>query len=277
VDKTKSPILILIVLIIVSLALAGGLFHLLQKEHATNATLQKELDELKTKQGVLEKSLDDSKKILVESDKKLKEARLRIDALNSELEVEKSGKEEALKQAEQLKGDLAKQNELRAGLETKLIQTRENMRDLEKQLGELTNKKEDLEKKIQDLEAAAQQPQPQNKGIDLGTVVVGPEQAKAPAAVEGAANVEPVQKKARNSAQEGKVLVINKDYNFVVINLGSKDGVNIDDVFSVYRGNKYIGDVKVEKIHDSMSAAELLSSDIKNKIKEGDSVLEKTR
>ena len=276
-DKTKSPILILIVLIIVSLALAGGLFHLLQKEHATNATLQKELDELKTKQGVLEKSLDDSKKILVESDKKLKEARLRIDALNSELEVEKSGKEEALKQAEQLKGDLAKQNELRAGLETKLIQTRENMRDLEKQLGELTNKKEDLEKKIQDLEAAAQQPQPQNKGIDLGTVVVGPEQAKAPAAVEGAANVEPVQKKARNSAQEGKVLVINKDYNFVVINLGSKDGVNIDDVFSVYRGNKYIGDVKVEKIHDSMSAAELLSSDIKNKIKEGDSVLEKTR
>jgi len=62
-----------------------------------------------------------------------------------------------------------------------------------------------------------------------------------------------------------------------VINLGSKDGVNIGDIFSVYRGNKYIGDIKVEKIHDSMSAAELVSSDIKNKIKEGDKVLEKTQ
>ncbi len=280
-DRSKSPILILIVLIIVSLALAGGLFHLLQKEKATNVTLQKELDEVKLKQKVIEKNLEDSKKLLAESDKKLKETQLRIDALTSELEVEKGAKDEALKMLDQLKSDLTKQNELKTGLETKLTQVRDSMRELEKQVGELTGKKEELEKKIQELETVTQQAQAQaqNKGVELGTIVVGPEDyAKAAAALkEGEAVQQPVVKKAKNSAQEGKVLVVNKDYNFVVINMGSKDGVNIGDVFSVYHGNKYLGDVKVEKIHDSMSAAELLSPDIKNKIKEGDKVLEKTQ
>lgn len=279
-DRSKSPILILVVLIIVSLALAGGLFHLLQKEKVTNATLQKELEEVKLKQKVVEKNLEDSKKSLAESDKKLKETQLRIEALASELEVEKGAKEEALKTLDQLKSDLAKQNELKTGLETKLTQTREGMRELEKQVGELTGKKEELEKKIQELENVAQQAQAQaqNKGVDLGTVVVGPEDtAKAAAAPkEGEDTPQPVLRKAKNSGQEGKVLVINKDYNFIVINMGSKDGVNIGDVFSVYHGNKYLGDVKVEKIHDSMSAAELLSPEIKNKIREGDKVLEKT-
>jgi len=60
-----------------------------------------------------------------------------------------------------------------------------------------------------------------------------------------------------------------------VINLGSKDGVALDDVFYVYHSNKYIGDIKLEKIHDSMAAAGFVSANIKNKIAEGDRVVKK--
>jgi hypothetical protein len=76
---------------------------------------------------------------------------------------------------------------------------------------------------------------------------------------------------------EGKVLVVNNDYNFIVINLGNKEGVEIGQLFSVYRGNKYIGDVKVEKVHDSMSAAGFVTPDIKDKVNEGDKVVRKNK
>jgi hypothetical protein len=71
--------------------------------------------------------------------------------------------------------------------------------------------------------------------------------------------------------------VINNDYNFAVINLGSKDGIDIGAVFSVYHDNKYIGDVKVEKVHDSMSAVAFVSAEMKSSVYEGDPVVRKTR
>lgn len=78
-----------------------------------------------------------------------------------------------------------------------------------------------------------------------------------------------------SKALEGMVLVINKEYNFAVINLGSNEGVKIDDKFSVYHAGKYVGDVKVEKVHTSVAAAGFVSDDIKDKINEGDKVVQK--
>ena len=75
------------------------------------------------------------------------------------------------------------------------------------------------------------------------------------------------------SGLQGKVLVINKDYNFAVINLGSKDGIKLGDIFSVYHNDTYIGDVKVEKIHDSMSAAGFSSLEGGTKVGENDKVV----
>jgi hypothetical protein len=76
------------------------------------------------------------------------------------------------------------------------------------------------------------------------------------------------------SQSEGKVLVVNKEYNFAVISLGSRDGVAVGKVFSVYHNGAYIGDMRVEKVHDAMSAAGFTTLD-KNKISEGDKVSSK--
>ena len=76
---------------------------------------------------------------------------------------------------------------------------------------------------------------------------------------------------------EGKVLKINRDYNFVVINLGSKDGIREGEIFSTYHNNKYIGNVKVETLHETSAAAGFLSNDIKNNISEGDKVVQKIK
>ena len=43
------------------------------------------------------------------------------------------------------------------------------------------------------------------------------------------------------------------------MNLGSNDGIDVGKVLSVYRNNKYIGDIKVTRLQSDMSAADLVS------------------
>ena len=51
----------------------------------------------------------------------------------------------------------------------------------------------------------------------------------------------------------------------------------MDFGFPIYHNNQYVGDVKVEKVHDAMSAAGFVSADIKDKISEGDKVVPKSK
>ena len=262
-EKAKSPIVIFIILILVSLSFAGTAFFLLQKEKTKNLSLQEELDSLNIKHNAAEIRLEEYKKTISQLDLKLKDAQTNIDTLSSTLEQETKAKQEALDQLQQLKTDLQQQKGLRADLETKLEQTQKNAEKAQAQLKEIESKKAELEAKIKDLEAQVQQiqgqQQAQAQGVELGTIVVGPEE------------------KAITSSLEGKVLVVNKDYNFAVINLGSKDGVNAGDVFALYHNNKYIGDIKVGKIHESMSAADFTSGSIKDVVSEGDRVVQKAK
>lgn len=59
-------------------------------------------------------------------------------------------------------------------------------------------------------------------------------------------------------AVTGKVLVVNKEYAFVVVNLGKGSNVNIGDILSVYRDDDFIGRVEIEKVEEKISAATIL-------------------
>ncbi|MCG2704118.1 MAG: hypothetical protein L6366_07090 [Candidatus Omnitrophica bacterium] len=71
---------------------------------------------------------------------------------------------------------------------------------------------------------------------------------------------------------EGQVLVVNKEFAFVVINIGEKDGIQESQVLDVYRGQDLLGKVKVERIYDTMSSAVILPEATKQELKEGDIV-----
>ena len=44
----------------------------------------------------------------------------------------------------------------------------------------------------------------------------------------------------------------------MIFNLGLKQGVKPEDVLSVYRGDEYLGDVKVTRVQDEMAAADII-------------------
>ena len=290
-NKGKAPIIILIALIAVSLVLAAAVFYALQQEKSKNLALQAELADVKTAQKISESKLDESKKAISGLELKLREAQDKVDNLTSELEQERTARQEASSQAEQLKVELAQLEKTRVELENKLTQAQGERRKQQDLLAQLENKKLNLEAQIKDLESQLEQAK--TKDVELGTIVVAPEGGASPVTASPvtaspATSAKPGKassptkasmnfNQAAASSFEGKVLVVNKDYNFVVLNMGSKDGVRIGDVFSIYHSNKYIGDVKVDKVHDSMAAAGFLSVDLKDKVSEGDKVSAKTR
>ena len=70
----------------------------------------------------------------------------------------------------------------------------------------------------------------------------------------------------------GKVIKVDKKYAFVVLDLGNRDNLRVVDILSVYRGNKFIGKVRVERLEDDRSAAVILPEWINTQFKEGDKV-----
>jgi len=275
VSKASTPIVILVVLIIAVLSLAGGGFYLYQQERAKNLQLQDQIEEISTKQRITETKLKESEKLISDLQLKLKDASSQIDILNTGLQQEKTARQEALAKMDQLRMDLEQQKKSRSDLETKLNQAQTDVRKTQAQLRELESQRVELETKVKNLETESQ-------GVELGKIEVVPEAVVSKAKTKRIPAPSPTvtEKKEKAapaiSAVEGKVLVINKDYNFVVMNLGSKDGIKIGNTFAIYHNNKYVGDVKVEKVHDSMAAAGVISGDI-NKVSEGDKIVQKVK
>ncbi len=270
--KHKGAILlpVLIILIIISLALAAGGFYSYQNEHAKTIQLQAQIDELNTRQRITEGKLEESRKKAAEFQLKLQEANVQIDSLTNELAQEKSLRLEASNKLEQLKVDLEQQKVLRQDIENRLNQAQDDGKKIKEQIKVMQQQKAELEAKIKNLESIS-------SGVELGKVVVNNETAKEKSSAPAPA-VKPGKKSAAPQVKrlEGKIMVVNKDYNFAVLNLGSKDGVNTGDEFSVYHVGKVIGVLKVEKVHESMAAAGF-AEDLKNIISENDKVVQKAK
>ncbi len=268
--KAKSPVILLVILMLISLFAAGTGFYLYHKEYAKNVELEEKIEELSNKERITEAKFLEAQRILSLLEAKFRGATDQINNLTNELNQAKTSKEDTLSQLKQAKADLEEQKGLRLDLEDKLNKVRSQVDSMQNKLDALESEKKNLEPKVKNLEANPQ-------GVELGKIVVNPEAIaanslymKQAASVEQDKEVAPAEKSAK-----GKVLVVNKEYNFVVISLGSKDGVKLGQVFSISHENNYIGDVKIEKLHDSMAAASFLSDEIKNRVNEGDKVVKK--
>jgi uncharacterized protein (DUF3084 family) len=285
--KDRASIVLLIVLILISLSFAGGAFYLFQKERNEKLELQGKLEDINVNLEKTRVELDNSKKQISDFERRLKDAQAQIETLTSDLKQEKEAKQSALEQIGQLKSDLERQRADRDDLERRFTQAQDDFKKAQAQLKSLESKKMELEVKINDLEMKSQDLETKVQGIELGKIVVTPEATQPAQIATKPVSEKPAVGKRTSRKQEkaapattgleGKVLVVNRDYNFAVINLGGKDGVDIGDVFSVYHNNKYLGDIKIEKVHDSMAAAGFLSADIKDKTSEGDKVVQKKK
>ena len=61
---------------------------------------------------------------------------------------------------------------------------------------------------------------------------------------------------------KGRIVTINREHNFVVIDLGKQDGIDIGNRFNVYRGEMFLGSVEIIQARDRIAAADI--KDIKD-------------
>ena len=71
---------------------------------------------------------------------------------------------------------------------------------------------------------------------------------------------------------DGKVLSVSEKYNLMVISVGKNDKVAVGMEFTVYRGDKYVGKIRVEKVQKDWASAFSLEDFQADTIKVGDSV-----
>lgn len=71
---------------------------------------------------------------------------------------------------------------------------------------------------------------------------------------------------------KGKVLLVNDRYDFVVIDVGARDGIEKGMVLIVHRGKEFIGKCQVGKVYNDKSAADLVLDWMKDDVLVGDGV-----
>ena len=192
-------------------------------------------------QNELAETMKAKKKLLLELEevKVIKsDLELKLSALEAQAKMLGENYEKEKAQAESMKRDLTKKDSELASIKGQVDAVKNEKQSLQAtlddeklkyaQLRERVDKlvavKDELEKKIKDVVG--------KQGVELERIVVKEE-----------------------GELEGKVLVVNKEYNFIVTNIGSEDNVTLGDIITVFRDGKYVGEGQIEKIYDTMSAS----------------------
>ncbi|MDE1920965.1 MAG: hypothetical protein KGJ09_02690 [Candidatus Omnitrophica bacterium] len=270
--RTLTIFVILIIVLLVSSTSIGFYLYHLEKRMLKN--IERQLDSANAEGVKLQAQMKDLQGQLALSQDKNKEADQKInnlldeedlnEGLRAALKKENAGLKsqlENLTQAGQnMKADLDTANVKLSQFQDLLKTSQDKAAVLEARLSKLTETNRQMQDKLNALnsgspgqEASTAQPAPSGgKGaMELGKIVVGPP----------------------SGATQGKILSVDTDADFVIFNLGLKEGVKPDAVLSVYRGTRYLGDIKAARVQDEMAAADIVPPLTGKDIQKNDTVV----
>jgi hypothetical protein len=266
-------VILVIILLLSSTCIGFYLYHLEQRMRKNTESLldtsradgMKLQTQLKDVQGQLALSVDKNK----EADQKINtllDERDLNEGLRTALKKENAEIKEQMaglaKVKERLKNDLIEGGAKLSQVQ-ELLKTSENKsKELEARLASVAQANKDLQGQINDLktrmkpnppaggEEATIPGQTPKEKVELDKIVVNPQ-----------------------TGTKGHVLSVDTDAEFVVFNLGLKQGIKANDTLSIYRGDEYLGDIKATRVQDEMSAADIIPPLSSREVRKNDSVV----
>ncbi|GEM_PF-453064 len=224
--------------------------------------LQISNEALRREKGILEIDLNNARNEKKDLQRQLDYNQKLLDSMSQEVVRERNDK---LEISDNFKGTKANNTVLlrqlksltnrKLALDKKVQELQEGKRDLEKRLSEMekmmagrSSKINSLKTELESVKSGKDASDSGNGSVDLPAIVVH-SGAGASSGVD----------KAKVSLQEfpGKILAVNLDSNFVVIDLGSSFGVKVGDVFNVYRNGQSIGNIAAIQTRDAISACDI--------------------
>ena len=186
--------------------------------------------------GVIQRDLD---RISIERD----ESRRRFEIVSEE----KKMLTERLKAVSKLEEEIRLAKEENTILKRQLAQKEDERIRLDKSLREMERERETLNRRLAELERTLEEKKEvlskEKAQVALPPIVVRPERLALPVA--------PL------PAVSGKIIGVNRDYNFVIIDLGEEQGIKVGRTFRVFRDRKIIGRLEVIQVRSSVSACDI--------------------
>jgi len=104
-----------------------------------------------------------------------------------------------------------------------------------------------LQKKIKELKKS-----PQQSGKETDATNISPR--------EQTGETQTFQIPTRPPKDQGKILNLNKDFNFIITDLGKIDGLQLGQILNIFRNDTLIGKVRIENLYEEMSSAVVLKN-----------------
>ena len=261
----QDQMFVLILLIVASMTsavLAVFAYIGKEREYMKRLLLEDKLAATLKDKRRLEKEIDVNKKAKEEAERRVKEIETKAEKLSLQMGKEKdktkvlllnlaSRKEEVIK----LKDNLDKEEKEKLAISKKLEELQIDYDTARRNITKLKSEKIRLEKDLSQLKESS---------VKLDKIVVKPTQTTAVSETLA----------SPKGLLRGRVLVVNRDYSFIVVDLGKNDGIKKGIVFEVRDGTDFLGKAEVDKIYDTMSSATLLPGSSIDNIKKGNIVIE---
>ena len=266
--KTLTIFLTVISVLLVSLTVIA--VFLLIKEAESRKTAECELEQVRVIEAKLQVDFKESQKRVSLLEKKEKESEERLESLMEDLELEQGLREEAKNENRELreardileKENLAKVNAQKE-LQKDLTLAEEEVISLEEQLDLASSQYKELEAQRQEVEKQylelKDKWEPFETSFDFPTEELREElQASLDLmGMDGGIELEPIIVSSLGETK-GEIISVDRETNFIIVSLGEEDGVRKDGVLAIYRGEQYLGDVKVSRVLPNMSAADFI-------------------
>ncbi len=155
---------------------------------------------------------------------------------------------------------MASLNNRKINLERKLQDIQEDKGSLERRISEMEviltdrlGQMDNLKEKMTGAKSGLPVEE-KKESVELPAIVVKP-QAEVPG-----------EQRESGATLMGRIMAINKENNFVIIDLGSESKVKAGDTFRVYRGDKPIANIEVIQVRQSISACDIKRQGLQIKI-----------
>lgn len=271
--RTAFIFLSLTIIILVS-AVAISVY-MLQKETEARRLVEASLADLTLKNAKVESTLNEAQAQIHVLEGKNKDADERINALLDDLEIEKGLREEIKKENLALRDNLEQEAKAKLEIRNKLSQELEDLQSKLKkfELAAIQHKQDvvQLKQNLVDFQKKSEELEKQVNDFKAGNLPSGETGDLVAAVAEESVQLDRIIV-AQELSRNGKVLNIDTEAEFLIFDLGLKDGVTEGSVMSVYRGSAYQGDIRVTRVQEEMSAADFVPPFSSRKVRKNDLV-----
>jgi predicted nucleic acid-binding Zn-ribbon protein len=214
------------------------------------ARMDSQLLPLKTHAKLQYDKLIDTQTTLTNTVEKLEDTEAQLDETTAELE-------DSRKKVGELTDEVAEKEGTITELEGTVTKLEESQEKLNEEVANQEREIENYERTLRDKEREYAELLEQYKDVvkDLNVATATTETAGPDLAVSGV------------------VLLVNRDWNFVVVNLGEEQGLQANNVMLVHRGTELVGKIRISDVKPNMSVGEMIKSWEQLPVEQGDAVI----